>query len=168
LIFEEREMKPMLNPKDQKAIHEFSTHLQQIYDQMRQELNKFCLNANKAAARRSRKFLMEMTRKAKELRNVIQEAKDNIISVEPLEYMTQIILENNDLASLQTVAKKFGLGGGLAMRSPKILAKRIAEHLIDNSGRTLEPEDEIGNLIRMAEKLDLRMGDLVGTSSMTR
>jgi len=68
---------------------------------------------NKSAATRSRKHLTEMKNRAKEVRDAIQDAEETIISVEPIEHMTQIIFENNDLASLQGLAKRLGLGGGL-------------------------------------------------------
>ena len=110
---------------------------------------------------------MEMVRNAKELRNAIQNAKSSIINLDsanPTEYIAMLIDENNDLDSLQLVSKTLKIRlAQFDIFNRKLLAKKIAEFLINNKGRELEPNDEIGNVIKMAQRLDLKMGDLVGT-----
>ncbi len=160
-------MKPMLNPQDQKTIHDISTTLTQTYEQANRELEKFYINANKSAAKRARQSLMDMVRKAKELRNAIQHAKIGIITIDPIdpvEYITKIIVDNNDLDSLQNAVKRLEIKvNKRLMFIPECLAEEIAEYFINNGGRDVEPNDEFGNVIKMAQKLNLKLGDLVGT-----
>ena len=49
------------------------------FEEFEPNLDKFLDNGNKSAAREARKFIMEMQKYGKELRNLIQEAKENLV-----------------------------------------------------------------------------------------
>lgn len=68
-----------LRGKDLITLRDNFHKLEDCFKEIKIELDSFCEKGNQAAAKRARKKLMEITRIAKTVRNLIQDAKINAI-----------------------------------------------------------------------------------------